>query len=222
MSAPRYFNLAKNLKKLLFEKNMKPIDLARELEIPQPTVHRLVSGKSTRPYKSSLEPIAKFFSISVDELIGEEPSETIWPLEQSSIIKKIPIIQWNELKSEKTLYKNEKNFVLSIGNLSEYAFATLMEDSSMEPLFPKGTLLILDPDKNPKDRNYVIAALDETRTFIFRQLLTDADDQYLKPLNPDSNIFKTRLIQKKDNVIGVLVESRNRYVSNDQTLLKEE
>jgi SOS-response transcriptional repressor LexA len=201
---------------------MKPTELARELEIPQPTIHRLVTGKSTRPYKSSLEPIAKFFSVSVDELVGEEDSETIWPLEQSTAIKRIPIIKWAELKIEKTLYKNEKNYVLSFGNLSDYAFATLMEDSSMEPLFPKGTLLILDPDRKPKDRSYVVVGLEETETFIFRQLLIDADDQYLKPLNPDSNIFKTRLIQKKDHVIGVLVESRNRYFSNDQSLLEEE
>ena len=158
MTAPRYFKLAKNLKKLLFERNLKPTELARELNIPQPTIHRLVTGKSTRPYKSSLEPIAKFFSVSVDELVGEENSETIWPLDHSAAIKKIPIIQWDELKSEKTFYKNEKNYVLSLGELSDYAFATLMEDSSMEPLFPKGTLLILDPDKKPKDRSYVVVA----------------------------------------------------------------
>lgn len=52
---------------------MKPVDLARALDIPPPTIHRLVTDKSTRPYKSSLKPIADFFSIDMKQLLGEEP-----------------------------------------------------------------------------------------------------------------------------------------------------
>ena len=47
---------------------MKPMDLARELDIPQPTIHRIVSGKSTCPHERSLIPIADFFNISVEDL----------------------------------------------------------------------------------------------------------------------------------------------------------
>ncbi len=66
--AKKYLSLGKVLKKLLFERDLKPADLAREVNIPPPTIHRLITGKSTRPYESSLKPIAKFFQFQLNSL----------------------------------------------------------------------------------------------------------------------------------------------------------
>jgi len=228
MAAPRYLKLAQNLRKLLFERNMKPIDLAREVSLPQPTIHRLVSGKSTRPYKSSLEPIAHFFSVSIEELLGEEPHlETIWnqPDTQKNIItqviKSIPIISWKQLAELETARKQSQKQVVTIGHLSEKSFAVIMPDSSMEPFFAHGTLLIFDPEQKSKDRGYVLVNLHENNLHIFRQLLIDGEDRYLKPLNPDLGLFKMRMLNEHDEVLGVLVESRNQYLSDDQKELLE-
>ena len=68
--AKKYLNLGKILKKLLLERDLKPADLSRAVHIPPPTIHRLITGKSTRPYASSLKPIADFFSISVEQQLG--------------------------------------------------------------------------------------------------------------------------------------------------------
>ncbi len=46
------------LSRLLFEKKMRAMDLARELNIPQPTIHRIATGKSTTPHIGTLEPNA--------------------------------------------------------------------------------------------------------------------------------------------------------------------
>jgi transcriptional regulator with XRE-family HTH domain len=91
--AKKYFQLSTILKRLLFKKDMKPVDLARELNMPQPTIHRLVTGKSTRPYKSSLEPIAKYFDVTVDQLIGEDPRLIDWetPEENNQALQKVVI-----------------------------------------------------------------------------------------------------------------------------------
>lgn len=228
--AKTYPKLGEILRKFLFEKNMKTIDLAREVNLPQPTVHRLVTGKSTRPYKSSLKPIADFFSVTVDQLVGEEPlPEAIWEQSQnqtiatnSSIIKSIPIISWKQLHSVESARKNSQKNVVTIGNLSEESFALVMPDFSMEPFFSRGTLLILDPKQPAKDRSYVLVKLQENNLYIFRQLLIDGEDRYLKPLNPDLSMFKMRVLHADDEIIGCLVESRNQYLADDQLQLLEE
>jgi len=226
MAAPKYLKLGKNLKRLLFERNMKPVDLAREVNLPQPTVHRLVSGKSTRPDKSSLEPIAEFFSVSVEELLGESPTEHKSKkdnkqnlIANSAAIKNIPVIDWAQLTNLQKARDESKKHIVTIGHLTDQSFAAVMPDSSMEPSFAQGTLLILDPNKQAKDRSYVLVKLSENNLYVFRQLLINGNDKYLKPLNPDLSLFKMRLLEESDEVVALLVESRNQYLPEDQQIL---
>jgi SOS-response transcriptional repressor LexA len=226
--AKKYTQLSNILKRLLFKKDMKPVDLARELNIPQPTIHRLVTGKSTRPYKSSLEPIAKYFDVTVDQLIGEDPMLIDWqtPEEnkntvQNVVIKTVPVIHWHGFSDLNAARKNAKKFVAITGNISDDCFAVLMYDHSMEPAFPKGTILIFDPQKKSSDRSYVLVKLDNKETPIFRQLLVDIDHQYLKPLNPDLNAYKMRLLNENDKIIASLFEARNNYSPDDEDKLLE-
>lgn len=207
---------------------MKPADLAREVNLPQPTIHRIVTGQSTRPYKSSLEPIAEFFAVSVEQLLGESSSlDEMWKNEpvasknHSPIVKNIPIVGWSQINELEEARQHNEKYIVALGNFSEGAFATVMPDSSMEPFFRCGTLLIVDPDHPAKDRSYVLAHLKENQLFIFRQLLIDGDDRYLKPLNPDLNQFRMRLLQSEDAIIGSLIESRNQYSQDDQWKLLE-
>ncbi|EKD54008.1 MAG: repressor protein C2 [uncultured bacterium] len=213
--AKKYLQLAGILKQLLFDKGMRPVDLAREVNIPAPTIHRLITGKSTRPYRSSLMPIADFFSVTIDQLIGEQPFiSLIKKKENVSLFKKIlhlPLIPWDELQHPQLIDENKYEKIPFAGNISNQAYATILQDYSMEPLFPPDSMLIFDPEKLFKDRSYVLVQLNETSTPVFRQLLIDLDQKYLKPLNPDLNAFKMRLIGKKDKIIATLVEARQLY-----------
>lgn len=209
----KYPNLGRILKKLLFDRDMKPVDLAREVNLPAPTIHRLVTGKSTRPYESSLKPIADFFSISIDELTGESPfsqNDTNEKNISSKMVTYLPIIPWEQIKNDQ-INKNTLENTPFAGIISSKAFATRLNDSSMEPLFPRGCLLIFDPEKPFKDRSYVLAKPHETGGPVFRQLIIDLDQKYLKPLNPDLNAFKMRLLRDNDKIIATLVEARQTY-----------
>jgi SOS-response transcriptional repressor LexA len=227
--AKKYLKLSSILKTLLFQKNMKPIDLARELDLPQPTIHRLVTGKSTRPYKSSLEPIADYFNISVDQLIGEEPLLADWQPEvtkaqelQTFIIKPVPLIPWAGLSQLNQSSQQAKKKLVITGSISDACFAVMMNDHSMEPLFTKGSFLIFDPNKKTLDRSYVLVKLAHKDQFIVRQLLVDVDERYLKPLNPDSGIYKMRCLETDDTIIAVLFESRTNFdTTNEDELLLE-
>ncbi|MFN7097692.1 MAG: S24 family peptidase [Gammaproteobacteria bacterium] len=209
--AKKYPQLSAILKKLLFEKNMKAVDLAREVNLPQPTIHRLVTGKSTRPYKNSLQPIADYFSLSIEQLLGEtESKDNPWQHNNSSNqqnIHTIPIIPWLSTQLLDSARNESKYSIVTSGNISANCFALLVHDYSMEPLFAKNSILIFDSEKQPTDRSYVLVKLKDVEKPIFRQLLIDIDKRYLKAINPDLNP-SLRELTNEDSIIAVLFESR--------------
>lgn len=204
----KYAGLSGALRELLYRENIKPIELARKLNIPQPTIHRLVTGKSTRPHRSSLEPIAKFFSIPIEQLTGEEPLEKVRELSHQAV-NVVPVLLWDELPCVKK--NNGASSIALMGHTNADCFAVIMNDHSMEPLFDKDSILVFDPKKLPTDRAFVLVKLYETQQIIFRQLLIDAAHQYLKPLSPDFHAFGMRLLDDRDKILASLIESRKSY-----------
>lgn len=65
--------IGKILNRLLEDKKVRVAELARRINLPQPTVHRIATGACEHPHLSSLEPIANFFAVTVDQLKGLEP-----------------------------------------------------------------------------------------------------------------------------------------------------
>src|SRR3990167_1065639 len=189
------------LRALMFKKNVNTSQLARELKLPQQTLQRIVSGASPNPHGKTLKPIADFFDLSLEQLKGESPlpdsvTDMGLPTRAKPKVKEVPIVDWNEveiyLKNSALYSANEYTFVDP--TLSQTTFAITLPDSSMEPYFPKGSLLILDPQKTVRDRCFVLAKITDSQPLLFRQLLIDGEHQYLKALNPDLNAFPMRLL----------------------------
>jgi transcriptional regulator with XRE-family HTH domain len=211
--ARKYSQLSQILRRLLFEKNMKVIDLARGIDMHVPTAHRIVTGKSTRPFKSSLEAMATYLEVSVAQLIGDEPLSTDITANSKSLAinehtKNIPLIHWQSLDNEISLETAESSLLVT--HVSEKSFALTMPDYSMEPLFQKDSTLIFDPEVSITDRNYLLVKLCASNNYIFRQLLIDGEQKLIKSLNPDISATSTRALGSDDKIIARLVESRNK------------
>lgn len=67
--------LANNIKQLLKENNLTANQLSLELNWSVNHVWRITSGKIGDPRMSTLIRIAKFFEISMDELVGFKESK---------------------------------------------------------------------------------------------------------------------------------------------------
>lgn len=217
MSSMKKSKVTHVLKRLLFKHNIKPTQLARKIGVPQQTLQRIITGQSPNPHGKTLQPIADFFDISVEQLKGERPlPEQILqedlPLANPTA-KPLTVLEWYQLdsflQSPQTIEAHDQ--VLIDASLSDQVFAVRLNDSSMEPYFPKGAILILDPQKEPEDRHLVLVRINNSDTFIFRQLLIDGDYQYLKPMNPDLKSFPMRLLSTKDQILGTMIEFRCRY-----------
>lgn len=211
--------LSEILKRLLFDRNMKIIDLARATGLPQQTVQRIVAGNCMRPHSNTLEPIAKFFNISPSQLKGEAPinweSSRIDPLKELGI-RQVPLINWidiEKLASEKNefLVSNETSKIVTQVHVSAEAFALKIKDASMEPIFPVDSIIIIDPNKPHRDRSYVVVKIEQYQEPILRYLILDGGDKFVKPISPDLENFSIHMINNCDTIYGTLVEAKQLY-----------
>ncbi|MFN7096476.1 MAG: helix-turn-helix domain-containing protein [Gammaproteobacteria bacterium] len=171
---------------LMKAKHLNETQLAKGCNLHQPTIHRLLSGETTDPRLSTLLQIADYFDISLNELIGKKASS-----EKGTSIKRIPIISWkeaihgNDFVSALNL-NNWKNWSATEIDLSEHAYA-LYSKSSMEPRFPKNSLLLIEPNLSVTDGDLVIIKFQEADEVGIREIITDGPKKELKTLMGNTN-----------------------------------
>jgi len=203
------------LNRLMFEKRIRTAELARKTNLPQATLSRIVSGITPNPHFSTLKTLADYFNINIEQLKGLQPIP--WLLPQSvheTGWYKVPLLTWEqaihwEKDRNQSLVINDEIF--TDAHCNSKCFALKIKDSSMEPQFPKETIIIIDPTKEAKDRSYIVAQIANHAEVIFRQLLIDGPYKYLKPISPDFERFKLKLMNTEDQVIGVLIQARCDY-----------
>lgn len=203
------------LQHLLFKKRMTATDLARHTGVPQPTIHRIVTGKCAGPHRSTLEPIAHFFDLSVEQLKGDKPlPENVFteffPVQKPTTCE-VPILAWEDLCDLDSAKPISLDGVVTSSQLSGKSFAISLPDFSMEPTFSKESLLIIDPEKTARNRSYVLAYIASTQQVMFRQLIQESGHRFLKALNQSTPLEPMRLMEEDDQILGVLIEARHVY-----------
>lgn len=88
-------------------------------------------------------------------------------------------------------------------NVSEEAFALEVEGDAMEPLFPAGCRIIVEPTREAKTGDYVVARGPGWAAASFAQFMRDGGERYLKPTNPR---YPVRAIGPDVVIVGVVVE----------------
>lgn len=205
--------LSNNLQQLMrIHGNTSVSELARLTGIPQPTIHHILTGSTKNPRKKALEELSRFFSISVEQLIGQEPLPTIIPdgVKKDLQISAIPIVEWNVLTNwpaSKADIRDNQEILLN-KTVANDSFALIIPDDSMLPRFQQNTLLIFDSGKPPKDRDYVIVHLSKDNKIDFNRLFYENNSFYLRHDLGDGNLQLTKLEPSHDRILGVLIEER--------------
>lgn len=201
------------IKQLMKECGIIEAELARQTGLPQTTINRLLLGETLDPRTNTLIPIAKFFGITIGQLIGQEPlnpnrvAGTYSPTNRSAWAI-IPLIEWRDVPS----WLFQKNNIIPTAHkqwittereisLDSFALKTL---AFMEPRFKKGSIIIVDPHFDYKDGNFVIISINNTEPTV-RRILKDGADIYLKKLYGSEDPIKKH---SSDTVIGTIMETR--------------
>jgi SOS-response transcriptional repressor LexA len=202
------------LTQLMQEVEINEAELARKANIPQPTLHRILSGATKSPRGSSMAPMANFFSVTINQLMGvdELPEDRVAGTHNSRIYgwSPVPVISWsnaaNWKKFQQEMHDKQWNDWVSTDlTVSDKAFAIQIKGDAMAPTFVEGQYLIIEPTLEPENRDYVIVAAKNAKNASFRQLLVDGDDYYLRPV---SNEFRTMQLDNSNKIIGTLIQTR--------------
>lgn len=80
-------------------------------------------------------------------------------------------------------------------------FALRVANTSMSPEFPPGTVIIVEPELDPRPGDYVIVANGASEA-TFKQLESDGGSWQLRPLNPQ---YSAQPLHEHSRIIGVVI-----------------
>lgn len=175
------------LSELLKKYNLNALELERLTGVPSSTIYRLLKDKSGNPTIEVLKKLSSFFQVTVSQLIGEDPIGC----------KQIPLIQPPEIHSFLNSPQDRKFEVDSIPidlPLSSKCFATLSQDNMMEPFILVNSMVIVDPEREITNKDFVLLIKNKNEKPIIRQIISDEDDFYLKILNSNFPVELKKLI----------------------------
>ncbi|GAB4223625.1 MAG: S24 family peptidase [Gammaproteobacteria bacterium] len=200
-------NLQERLQVLMKRKgNLSEIDLVKLSGLPQPTVHHILSGATKRPHRKSLIALANGLDVSINDLFEEEDDS-----DGGSRIIQINIIDWRQAAqwpNHAIPDETQVRTAITDADVSDNCFGLIIKDSSMETLFPVGTLLVVDPNREPQDKSYVVVQLKDSKEAVFKQLLINSNHYYLKSLNPLFDKLELMPMSNDDRIIAVVAQAR--------------
>lgn len=217
------------LTKLMEESDIDDASLSRETGVPASSISRMRLNPDANPTASTLRPLAKFFGISISQLLGDEPLPkerlpgTHHPL--GFTLARIPIIHWEWvnlwLKEDKqTLPFKEKltRWISTEKAVSPKAFALVIPTESFGLILRKGSLIIIDPETQVSDGDLALVSLLQEDTILLRKILIDGNDTYIKSVNPEMK--STKLLEKGAHIFGVVIEIRFSLQHAEESLAK--
>lgn len=142
----------------------------------------LVKTSANRPIQRDLL-LSSDIQPPVDDAVSE-PSN----IEQAPALRgKVPVISFVQAGEFVEVVDNfqpgeAEEWTDATCPVNRYTFALRVVGDSMEPDFPAGTILIIEPELSPEPNDFVIAKNGDGEA-TFKQLTKDGGDWYLKPLN---------------------------------------
>ncbi|MDD2056305.1 helix-turn-helix domain-containing protein [Pseudomonas putida] len=195
-------------------------ELGRKSGVPQPTIHRILTGASASPRQANVEKIAKALGVTTEWLWkgGEAPNIHTGPnsnIEPGPRIRGfVPLISWVqagawcEMQEVLELQDVESWLPCAVSH-SSATFALRVRGLSMfnpheRRSFREGDIIFVDPAKDYENGSLVIAKLADSREATFKQLVIEGQRQFLKPLNPS---WPDPIIELPDDALicGVVV-----------------
>lgn len=198
--------------------------LARACGVKPPSVNDWLSGRTRTIEGRNLLLAAEFLGVAPKWLAtGRGPIRRDYTLHEGSNVEaalqptrsfSYPEISWVQAGNARE--------AVEIGNIAlcpqhssdvwagEDAFWLRVSGDSMTassggPSFPEGFLILVAPDIEPRAGQFVVARMIGTNEATFKQLIRDAGDVYLKPLNPT---YPTRPVDDAWEIVGTVVDGK--------------
>ena len=180
-----------NLQKLMDDANVNTVTLGKALDVSDESVSNWKKGKSLPKLDVAMR-IAKFFGITLGELVGEN--------QNNSVEIRIPVlgdVSAGSMDLSTLLTGNYLTIFLDDldGYPREECYALAVNGRSMEPEFPDGFYIIVHQQKHCSDGDYVIVLDETTGENTFKQFRRHENYIELSPLNKE---YSSIIFRKQD------------------------
>jgi SOS-response transcriptional repressor LexA len=175
--------------------------LADKLNKTQSQISHLIGKK---PIKNIGDKIAAEAEVAFNKPLGwldhphrsSEEKFSPYLIEQNGqpgiLCSQIPLISWEEVRQwHQIAYrykpKSDESMISTTANVGPFAFALPVHGDSMESptgtSFSEGSIIIADPDAAATLDSFVVVRISSDRGATLKQLITQGNKRYLKPLN---------------------------------------
>ncbi len=206
MSQKEQANLMSVLKCLLNQSNLTGNALAKEINLPTPTVHRLMSGDVSDPRISTLTLIADYFGVTIEQLLGRAELDEKLKIQPAMSIPELTVNEARDYKNYLTapahwLRWQAQDYALDYTNI----FSVLIKNNIYEPVFYSGTSIIINPNAQPESGDYVLISFKGDAAAVLKKYSAEGRHKYFHPLAAD---LKTIAFDPKEaKILGVVIES---------------
>jgi transcriptional regulator with XRE-family HTH domain len=141
-------NTKEILRHLLDHSKMSEWALSDATGISQSTINAILSGRSKEQRDSTLQPMADYFKISLQQLRGYDPidglSDGLRSLELYPVLSDEQID--GVLETGELIHNHYSNFMKSAIPKGPRCFVYVVQDDAMAPMIPRNGRVFVDPD----------------------------------------------------------------------------
>ncbi len=196
-------NLSDNINMLMAKARVNSSELARLTGLPATTIKRIRNNEQSNPTVSTLLPIAKYFSITISELLGCETTNTEISLNTHEGVRAIPLLSWRECWHFDALdYATIQKKIFTEKRVTKKSYSLMVEDHDKN-FFPENCLLVIEPTLKPESGDYVIVAKSEQGSASVKKYIVETDQVYLKSLVDGLGIIP---LTNEYKVLGVVIQ----------------
>lgn len=187
--------IADRIKILMQRQKITDAELARQINVPQATVSRILSGATKDPRVSTLREIARVLGSTIDHLVNDAGHA-------------IPVLEWHEIKNfvEQGLDELPQRDWISVTKPIVKGCFAVKTTPSMEPRYRNGSTLIVEPTEVYRDFQVAIVSLDGDEPTI-RRVIKDGSSIFLKKLADTMDVPPVP-VSITTQIIGVVTEAR--------------
>lgn len=203
--------------------NLTQEGVAASLGVTQGGLGHWLNGRR-EPSIENLREIAKVLGVSFVELMegtgkntiehnsplveGKNPAYNVSPISISDT-RMIPMVSWVKAGSfSEAIDLHEPGFAdefVGVTNLkcSESTIALKVDGDSMEPEFPDGVTIIVDPEREAKPGDFVVARHNGDNEATFKRFVKDGSGYSLMPLN---KMYDKLAVTEETQIVGVVIK----------------
>lgn len=207
--------------KLMQANKLDESSLAKACKISLASLSRIKNNPESNPTISTLRPIAEYFKITIDQLLGyspldlEENNIKISPQQKNSLNKKTryPVINISDINTwldNKTARHPINHWLSTDLIVSNHTFVISYNLDSKSSLL-QNCLLFIDPKKTLTNKDLILIYNKNLKEYLLRNLyIDDSNKKYIIPVEP-GNFEYIAVDNKNISIIGVVIETRLQY-----------